>query len=227
MDGDVVKNRAVESMYLRIRTTLLFLCLFSGATLLPASPAPEAFIRKISNPDGSAATNAEVIVIHRNVERSESTVITSGLTDVAGVFSGDAEIPEHWARIQVSTLVLGTGSQVAFECKYLRRDKPAEAHEDITLTGSTTLKTRIIGVDGKPIPGVRLRIEQLAGSVPGRRIPFSQPIPALPGGLWSGVSDADGRCVIDRVPPDLRFYLTHDDPSLSQPYGEMNIHVSW
>lgn len=207
--------------------SILPLFLTAGLMFSHASSEIGNFDRKILNSDGSSATGAKVIVIHRNVERSGNEVVTTGVTDAQGMFSGSAAIPEHWDRVLASTIVLGAGSQVAFECKYYHRDKIAEAHWDIILTESTALKTRIIGVDGKPIPGVRLRIEQLAGSVPGRRIPFSQPIPALPGGLWSGVSDSEGRCVIDRVPPDLRFYLTHDDPSLAQASGGMNIHVSW
>lgn len=170
---------------------------------------------------------AKVTVIHRDAERSGGEIITNGVTDSKGVFSGIVPIPEYWERVQVSTIALGTGFQVAYDCKYYQKGKIAEAHPDITLEASTELKTRILGAGVEPIPGVRMRIAHLAGSVPGRRFPFSQPVPALPGGLWSGVSDTEGRCVIERVPPGLRFYLAHDDPSLAQAYGGMNIHVSW
>ncbi len=206
---------------------IVFLFL-AGIPFLPASLEAGNFSRKVLNPDGSVATDAEVIVIHRNVERSGKEIITTGTTNPEGVFSGEIEVPEYWERVEVTTIVLGSESdKVAMESRYYRENEAPETHPDITMTDSTTLKTRIVGEDGKPIQGVRLRVTQVADSRANSRIPFSQPVPVLPGGLWSAVSDADGRCVIDRVPQGVRFYLTHDDPSLSQPYGEMYIHVSW
>jgi protocatechuate 3,4-dioxygenase beta subunit/thiol-disulfide isomerase/thioredoxin len=206
--------------------TVLLFSLPAGLTFSSASPEIGNFDRKILNQDGSVATNTKVIVIHRNVERAEDEVITKGVTNEQGEFSGRVPIPEHWERFSVSTIVVGGGAQASFDCKYYHRDKTAEAYEDIILAESTTLKTRIIGADGKSIPGVRLKVEQIADSAPGGRIPFSQPVPALPEGLWSGVSDAEGRCAIDDVPKGLRFYLSHDDSSLAQPSGQMNIFVS-
>ena len=194
---------------------------------MSAFPEAGEFHRKVLNPDGTAAMGAEVVVLHRNVERSGGEIFTSGVTDDGGMFSGVVKVPEHWERVLVSTIATGEGASMAFEYKYYERGSVAEAHPDISLGGSTDLKTRIIGADGEPVPGVRMRINHLAGSVTGKRFPFSQPVPALPGGLWSGLSDAEGRCVIERVPPGLRFYLTHDDPSLAQASGGMNIHVSW
>ena len=209
-----------------MRPILLLVLLMAGLQSSPASPGG-SFSRTVINPEGGPATDAKVIVIQGNIETSEPQIITTGKTNSKGVFSGNARIPEHWERVWVSTLVMGSGSKVAYECKYLQKDKTPEAHLNITLTGSTSLKTRILGMDGKPIPNVRMRITQIAGSAPGGRIPFSQSVPDLPEGIWSAVSDADGRCVIERVPVGLRFYLSHDDPSLSQPYGEMSIYGSW
>lgn len=210
-----------------MKPILPLLLLLAGLPSLHAYSEFGDIRRKVLNPDGNAAAGVKVIVIQKNTERSEPEIITTGETNAEGVFSGRALIPEHWKRGLVSTLVLGKEGEIAFESNSYQIDKIPDTHPDITLEESTTLKTRIIDADGNPVPNIRMRISQIADDSSSKRMPFSMPVPLLPDGTWSAVSDEDGRCVIGRVPPGLRFYLTHDSPSFSQPHGENNIYVSW
>lgn len=199
----------------------------AGILSLRVSSESITFSQKVIGLDGGPAVNAKVIVIHRNIDNSEPVITTIGNTGSLGVFSGSAVIPKHWSRVSVATLVLGKEPEVAFAAKTREIDRVPLAHPDITLSAATTLKTRIFGADGQPIPNVRLRVAEIAPDEPGSGpLPNSTPVPVLPDRTWSAVSDSDGRCVIEGVPPGLRFYLTHDDPSISQPYGQMEIYIS-
>lgn len=205
---------------------LLILCCFVSIPTLSASPDSGTFHRHILNSDGSNANAIRIIVIHRNLETTEDPVISVGMTDSEGIFSRTFTIPDHWKRVQVSTIAIAEGDWVGFTGRYSERGEILEDTLEVTVSKSRTLKIRIHKADGTPISGIRMAVSKIAEPQKEGNYPFSQPIPKLPDGIWSGVSDADGLCEISDVPAGCRFYLTHEDASLSQALGQREIFIS-
>lgn len=174
--------------------------------------------------DGKPAAGARVYIccVPDRQRILEEPLVAQGTTNEKGLFETEQKLTSHLPLFYGSVLAVSAdgkagGGQIV--CVKGEAAKPLR----LVLQPTTTFKARILRPDGSPAAGLKVWISKCdhAGA-PDVANPVNVAMSLLPDGVWSAVTDAEGRCDIPQVFRGAAVYLSHGDARFAQLSGRLN-----
>ena len=189
------------------------------------TPAADTFTCRVLSPEGTPAADAEVYFeVTEHIEgRPVGAVALAGKTDAAGGLK-IAIRPEWGDTTNLSVQLIVRHAQHGYGGVSTQMPS-AESTKEVKLTHGFPLRFSILDENRKPISNLRLRV--VTAETPSTdEYPPKGPrlwgaIPQLPKGFWDAVTDEEGRCSIEGLPPG-RYYVDHEDPKYGQVPGRLH-----
>ena len=175
-------------------------------------------------PDGKPVAEAQVwvsLMPRMGSEAMTHRLVASGKSDEKGRFRASIPWPEDGTTPYGTIIATKADLRlVGGESLYVDENDPSNTtlQPRVSLVPMGEHRVRLLKPDGAPAPSVKVWIEscEMAAKGPGSQFSAHYGVPRLPEIDWEGVTDAEGRCVISKVPQGAFFYALHDAAGLAQ-----------
>jgi thiol-disulfide isomerase/thioredoxin len=179
----------------------------------------------VLTPDGKPAPGARVWIAcspgFYTGDGAQDRLLASGRSDAQGQFHAAVEWPddvEHrYGTIIASLPDASLVGGASFSSRGRGLAAPV-ASAQVKLSPTAECRMRLLKPDGSPAKGVKVWVESctMPGDKPGFMYINAFEPPRLREVGWEATTDAEGRCVIPRLPRDASLYVMHDAAGLAQ-----------
>lgn len=192
----------------------------SAAAAILKPDAADTFICKVNSSSGTPVPDAEIFLeVVSNIDGAPlSAVALAGKTDSAGRIA--IPIRPEWRQSQYATLHLFVRHPKEGYAAISKLIPPQNSSVDMVLTKGLPLRFRVLDEKGAPVSNLRLRVAKaqtpvFTGDFTSQGPRFWGQVPSLPSGFWDAVTDPQGHCTIEGLPPGM-YYVDHNNPAYGQ-----------
>lgn len=192
----------------------------SRAAAILKPDATDSLICKVSSSSGIPVPDAEVFLeVVSNIDGAPLTAVAlAGKTDSAGSIA--IPVRPEWRATTYLTLHLYVQHSKEGYAAISKLIPPRDSSVEMVLTKGLPLRFRVLDEKSVPVSNLRLRVANaqtpvFTGDFTSQGPRFWGRVPSLPSGFWDAVTDPQGHCTIEGLPPGA-YYVDHNDPAYGQ-----------